>query len=44
MLRRAAIRVARSFVLGWYRAKGLIKLRNSGAVSYEQVPLDKAGK
>lgn len=44
MLRRAAIRVARSFVLGWYWAKSLIKLRNSGAVSHEQAPLDKAGK
>ena len=41
---RAAIRVARRFLFGWYRAKGLIKLINSGAVSYEQVPLDKAGK
>ena len=44
MLRRAAIRVARRFVLGWYRAKRLIKLRNYGAVSCEQVPLDKVGK
>ena len=44
MLRRAAIRVARSLVFGWYRAKKLNKLRNPGAVSYEQVPLDKAGK
>ena len=44
MLRRAAIRVARRFVFGWYRAKSLIKLRNSGAVSYGQAPLDKAGK
>ena len=44
MLRRAAIRVARRFVLGWYWAKSLIKLRNSGAVSHEQAPLDKAGK